>query len=126
MSWVRRCLILRGWRSSKAWVCFLGPYSGACLFHAEQYGHVTHKDGFTFYWPTGPAPEVFHYNQPAFKALMLNFSEHMHVMSDTLVPASYPLSIEPPLITSLECKAGQWVKLGFRGVAGAHLYKVSV
>ena len=66
--------------------------------------HVTHTDGFTLYWPTGPAPEVFHYNQPAFKALMLNFSEHMHAMSDTLVPTSYPLSMEPPLITSLECK----------------------
>ena len=38
---------------------------------------------------------------------MLNFSEHMHAMSDTLVPASYPLSIEPPLITSLECKVGK-------------------
>ena len=69
--------------------------------------HVTHTDGFTLYWPTGPAPEVFHYNQPAFKALMLNFSEHMHAMSDTLVPTSYPLSMEPPLITSLECKVGK-------------------
>ena len=99
--------------------------------------HVTHTDGFTLYWPTGPAPEVFHFNQPAFRALMLNFSDHMHAMSDTLVPASFPLSVEPPIITSLECKvgkakltkkhppqAGQWVKLGFRGVAGAHLYKV--
>ena len=25
--------------------------------------HVTHKDGFTLYWPTGPAPEVFRVNQ---------------------------------------------------------------
>ena len=66
--------------------------------------HVTHTDGFTLYWPTGPAPEVFHYNQPAFRALMLNFSDHMHAMSDTPIPASYPLSMEPPLITSLECK----------------------
>ena len=65
---------------------------------------MTHTDGFTLYWPTGPAPEVFHYNQPAFKAMMLNFSEHMHAMSNTLVPASYPLSTEPPIITSLECK----------------------
>merc|ERR1719397_1440607 len=108
----------------------LGLLSGSLFWsmfgHAEQYGHVTHTDGFTLYWPTGPAPEVFHYNQPAFKALMLNFSDHMFLMSNTLVPTSYPLSMEPPLITSLECKAGQWVKLGFRGVAGAHLYKVSV
>ena len=65
---------------------------------------MTHTDGFTLYWPTGPAPEVFHYNQPAFKAMMLNFSDHMHAMSNTLVPASYPLSAEPPIITSLECK----------------------
>ena len=65
---------------------------------------MTHTDGFTLYWPTGPAPEVFHYNQPAFKAMMLNFSDHMHAMSNTLVPASYPLSTDPPIITSLECK----------------------
>ena len=69
---------------------------------------MTHTDGFTLYWPTGPAPEVFHYNQPAFKAMMLNFSDHMHAMSNTLVPASYPLSAVPPIITSLECK----VRLG--------------
>ena len=65
---------------------------------------MTHTDGFTLYWPTGPAPEVFHFNQPAFKAMMLNFSDHMHAMSNTLVPASYPLSTDPPIITSLECK----------------------
>ena len=68
---------------------------------------MTHTDGFTLYWPTGPAPEVFHYNQPAFKAMMLNFSAHMHAMSNTLVPVSYPLSTEPPIITSLECKVRQ-------------------
>ena len=68
---------------------------------------MTHTDGFSLYWPTGPAPEVFHYNQPAFKAMMLNFSDHMHAMSNSLVPASYPLSTEPPIITSLECKVRQ-------------------
>ena len=35
---------------------------------------------------------------------MLNFSSHMHTMADTVVPEVYPLSTEPPVITSLECK----------------------
>ena len=78
---------------------------------------MTHTDGFTLYWPTGPAPEVFHYNQPAFKAMMLNFSDHMHAMSNTLVPASYPLSTEPPIITSLKCK----VRLGRPSIFEEHL-----
>ena len=70
---------------------------------------------------------------------MLNISDHMHSMTDTPVPLSYPLSTEPPLITELECmvrpkvyffliaslrQASQWVKIAFRGVAGAHLYEV--
>ena len=70
---------------------------------------------------------------------MLNLSDHMHAMSDRAVPLSYPLQQIPPVITTLECKVrlgfqcqtvhmlqvGQWVRIAFRGVAGAHLYKVT-
>ena len=38
---------------------------------------------------------------------MLNFSSHMHTMADTVVPEVYPLSNEPPVITSLECKVAK-------------------
>ena len=38
---------------------------------------------------------------------MLNFSSHMHTMADTVVPEVYPLSTEPPVITSLECKVAK-------------------
>ena len=41
----------------------------------------------------------------------------MHAMSNTLVPASYPLSTDPPIITSLECK----VRLGRPSTYVEHL-----
>ena len=49
----------------------LGLLSGSLFWslygHAEQYGHVTHDDGSSMYWPTGPEPQVFHFNNPAFR-----------------------------------------------------------
>ena len=57
---------------------------------------------------------------------MKNFSDHMFYMSNREVPTTYLMSDIPPVITVLECKPGQWVKVAFRGIAGGHLYKVSV
>lgn len=108
----------------------VGLVSGSLFWsmfgHAEQYGHVTHDDGYTIYWPSGPEPSSFHHNNVAFRNLMRNFSDHMFVMSEREIPESYELSSLPPVISFLECKVGQWVRVAFRGVAGAHLYKVTV
>ena len=30
-------------------------------------GHVTHNDGYSIYWPTGPEPDSFHHNNPAYR-----------------------------------------------------------
>merc|ERR1711892_144298 len=94
--------------------------------HAEQYGHVTPNDGYSIYWPTGPEPEAFHYNNVAYRNMMKNFSDHMFLMSNKEVPITYMISDIPPVVTVLECQPGQWVRVAVRGVAGAHLYKVSV
>ena len=94
--------------------------------HAEQYGHVTHNDGYSIYWPTGPEPDTFHHNNLAYRNMLKNMSDHMFLMSGTEVPESYLMSDIPPILTLLECKPGQWVRVAFRGVAGAFLYKVEV
>ena len=89
-------------------------------------GHVTHSDGFSIYWPTGPEPDSFHHNNPAYRALMKNFSDHMFSMARLEIPSSYLLSPSAPVISSLDCSPGQWVRIAMRGVAGAHLYEVKV
>merc|ERR1711892_1504940 len=94
--------------------------------HAEQYGHVTHDDGYSMYWPTGPEPDSFHHNNMAYRTLMRNMSDHMFLMSNRDVPDTYLMSDIPPMVTVLECKPGQWIRVAFRGIAGAHLYKVVV
>ena len=49
----------------------LGLLSGSLFWsmfgHAEQLGHVTHEDGLTMYWPTGPEPDAFQHNNPKFR-----------------------------------------------------------
>ena len=73
-------------------------------------GHVTHGDGSSLYWPTGPEPPSFHHNNPAYRALMQNFSDHMFLMSGREVPTSYLLSPSPPVISSLECSPAMWIR----------------
>ena len=37
---------------------------------AQQYkyvGYVAHRDGFSIYWPNGPQPEVFGYDNPSYR-----------------------------------------------------------
>lgn len=94
--------------------------------HAETFGHVTHNDGYSMYWPNGPEPESFHHNNPLFKMLMKNISDHMFRMSGEEIPESYPMSSSPPLITTLECNPGQWINIAFRGVAGSYVYTVYI
>lgn len=94
--------------------------------HAEQYGHVTHDDGYSIYWPSGPEPDAFQHNSVAYRAAMKNLSDHMFLMSNREVPETYLMSDIPPIVTVLECQPGQWIRVAFRGVAGAHLYKVVV
>ena len=57
---------------------------------------------------------------------MKKFSDHMFLMSGRDLPTSYLLSPTAPVISSLDCRPTQWVRLAIRGVAGAHLYEVNV
>ena len=50
----------------------------------------------------------------------------MFHMSGREVPSSYLLSSSAPVISRLDCSPGLWVRIAIRGVAGAHLYEVSV
>ena len=79
--------------------------------HAETFGHVTHDDGFSMYWPNGPEPASFHHNNPAFRTLMKNISDHMFLMSSRPVPETYLMSDIAPVITILDCKPQQWIRL---------------
>jgi hypothetical protein len=47
--------------------CPEGSLFWSLFGHAEQFGHVTHEDGYTMYWPSGPEPASFNYNNPAFR-----------------------------------------------------------
>ena len=71
---------------------------------------MTHDDGYSLYWPNGPEPSSFHHNNPAFKALMQTFSDHMFRMADTDIPEAYPMSDIVPVITLLECQPEQWIR----------------
>ena len=55
---------------------------------------------------------------------MLELSDHMFTMSGLAVPASYLISSAAPILTTVQCRPQEWVRLAFRGVAGAHLYEV--
>jgi len=105
-----------------------GQVSGSLLWamfgHAELYGHVIHDDGYTIYWPTGPEPKSFHHNNVAYRKMVKRLSDHMFAMSRRDIPLSYEISGVPPVITTLQCKVSQWVRVAFRGVAGAHLYEI--
>ena len=78
--------------------------------HAESLGHVTHDDGYSLYWPNGPEPDSFHHNNPAYKTLVKNISDHMFRVSGRDVPETYLMSDAPPLITILDCKPQQWIR----------------
>jgi hypothetical protein len=67
---------------------------------------VTHEDGYTMYWPTGPEPASFNYNNPAFREQMRRISDHMFRMAGQDIPSSYGIAgkLDVQYITWHSCK----------------------
>jgi len=92
--------------------------------HGEKFGQVVHDDGFSIYWPTGPEPASFNYDNTAYRLTVRNISDHMYRMEGRPIPSIYGMDDIPPVVTHLLCRPGFWIQIGVRGVAGAHLYKI--
>ena len=53
---------------------------------------MTHEDGYTLYWPTGPEPAAFNSNNPAYREQMKRISDHMIRMAGQDIPVSYGIA----------------------------------
>jgi hypothetical protein len=94
--------------------------------HAETYGHVSHDDAYSVYFPSGPPVTAFHDNTTEYRLTIKSISDHMYRMKNSSIPYQYQMADIAPVVTLLLCNEADGIQLGFRGVAGAYMYNVRI